>query len=91
MLVSLYRWFREELGVLGCLSRNCSAPAATVRELLKATFSSVVLALLEEEHSDGNLGQPCEMFSTQGQCFRFLLPQHFSITAARGQHQPQSS
>lgn len=38
MLVSLCRWLRQELGVLGCLSRNCSAPAAAVEGLLKSSF-----------------------------------------------------
>lgn len=38
VLVSLCRWLRQEPGLLGCLSRNCSAPAVTVEELLKSNF-----------------------------------------------------
>lgn len=38
VLVSLCRWLRQEPGALSCLSRNCSAPAATVEELLKSSF-----------------------------------------------------
>lgn len=39
VLVSLCRWLRQdEPGVLGCLSRSCSAPAAAVEELLKSSF-----------------------------------------------------
>jgi len=75
---------------MGCVSRNGQAPAARVKLLLKRLdFSSAALALLGEEHADGNPGQPCETFPTQGQCFHFP-PERLSITVPWGRLQPQS-
>lgn len=38
VLLSLCRWLRQEPGVLGCLSRNCSAPAATAEQLVQGNL-----------------------------------------------------